>query len=469
MELEATRNLKVIEAKIQELLLKLQDVNITTYSLPNMGESENLEKSIRTISSKLADWITAKKFQQLLMLKDLAGRIRSIAQREGRYYVNKGLRAVRIRFAGGSTISLVAAYWVERRSKHSMGVFLSLYLLGIYEHCSPLLVAEIPKLCAALGSFQEARALLADRECHVDIKTIRCVMKRFAQRARSCQKAKSHLMFPSEQLDGCRAVVSSDGGRLRIRKNKRGKRTPKGRSRYHTDWREPKLLIIYVVDEQGRMSSAFAPIIDGSLAGPESLYALIWLYLHALGVSKVEQILFVADGAPWIWECLQALKSLLRLRGIQCLVIELIDMYHAVQHLHAFVNMKRGWGQKKRSRWVHAQKKRLREGKTESVLQALQDGCRGAKSKTLAREREYFVKNRKRLDYATVRAKNLPIGSGAIESAMRRVVNLRMKSPCIFWGEETASEMLLLRAYYKAGRWESLKIAAYEGGILCAA
>lgn len=90
------------------------------------------------------------------------------------------------------------------------------------------------------------------------------------------------------------------------------------------------------------MSSAFAPVIDGSLAGPESLYALIWLYLHALGVSKVEQILFVADGAPWIWECLQALKSLLRLRGIQCLVIELIDMYHAVQHLHAFVNMKRG-------------------------------------------------------------------------------------------------------------------------------
>ncbi len=115
-------------------------------------------------------------------------------------------------------------------------------------------------------------------------------------------------------------------------------------------------------------------------------------------------------------------------------MIELIDMYHAVQHLHAFANMKREWRRKKRSRWINEQKKRLREGKIEAVLQDLQDGCRGTKSKILAREQEYFFKNRERLDYAAVRAKNLPIGSGAIESAMRRVVNLRMKSPSIFLG-----------------------------------
>ena len=59
--------------------------------------------------------------------------------------------------------------------------------------------------------------------------------------------------------------------------------------------------------------------------------------------------------------------------------------------------------------------------------------------------------------YQTLRALKLPIGSGAIESAIRRVVNLRLKGPCIFWYKENAEKILMLRAFYKAGRWNVLK------------
>src|SRR5882724_8502533 len=51
----------------------------------------------------------------------------------------------------------------------------------------------------------------------------------------------------------------------------------------------------------------------------------------------------------------------------------------------------------------------------------------------------------------------LPIGSGAIESAVRRVVNLRLKGPSLFWCRASAEAILLLRSYYKAGRWNMLK------------
>lgn len=470
MKAEANQNLKIIETKIQELLSNLQEVSEGNSPLANAQDAENLERSIRSITSQLADWISAKKFQQCLILKDLAYRIRRLGQQNGKRFVHKDNRGIGVRFSGGSVILLIASYWVEFRSKETAGgVFLSLHLLGIHDHCSPLLIVEIPKLCAALASLKEARDLLADRGCCMDIKTIRNIVKRFAKRARACQKMQAHLMFSGEQLSGCRVVLSTDGGRLRIRKNKRGKRTKKGRCRYSTDWREPKLLIIYVVDEQGRMNSTFAPVIDGSMGRPESIYALIWIYLQSLGISRVEQILFVADGAVWIWECLQALRSLLQLRGIHCRIIELIDMYHAVQHLHAFIALKRGWSHKKRSLWINAQKQRLRYGKIDDMFDALQRVCRGTRNKILLREQEYFVKNRERLNYAAMRASNMPIGSGAIESAVRRVINLRLKSPCIFWNEDTAEEMLLLRAYYKAGRWNQLKTGAYEGGILCAA
>ena len=94
---------------------------------------------------------------------------------------------------------------------------------------------------------------------------------------------------------------------------------------------------------------------------------------------------------------------------------------------------------------------------------------KGSKSQLLQRELMYFVNNRKRLCYKEVAALKMPIGSGAIESAVRRVINLRLKSPCIFGKEDTAEEMLLLRAYYKSGRWNLLKKMAYEGGLSYAA
>ena len=49
-----------------------------------------------------------------------------------------------------------------------------------------------------------------------------------------------------------------------------------------------------------------------------------------------------------------------------------------------------------------------------------------------------------------------------IESAIRRVVNLRLKGPAIFWCKENAEALLMLRAYYKSGRWQQLKSMAFS-------
>ena len=51
---------------------------------------------------------------------------------------------------------------------------------------------------------------------------------------------------------------------------------------------------------------------------------------------------------------------------------------------------------------------------------------------------------------------NLPVGSGQVESAVRRVVNLRFKAPGCFWKENTVNNLLHLRACFKAGRWDEL-------------
>jgi hypothetical protein len=59
-----------------------------------------------------------------------------------------------------------------------------------------------------------------------------------------------------------------------------------------------------------------------------------------------------------------------------------------------------------------------------------------------------------RLKYPTFRSYGLPVGSGAIESGIRRVINLRLKGNSIYWRESAAESMLQIRAHILTGRWD---------------
>ena len=102
----------------------------------------------------------------------------------------------------------------------------------------------------------------------------------------------------------------------------------------------------------------------------------------------------------------------------------------------------------------------LLQGQVEKVICAVQAICRGRTSKEIRTERDYFVRNVTRMAYKRLRTIKMPIGSGSVESAIRRVVNLRLKGPCIFWCKENAEAILLLRSYWKAWRWNMLKSIA---------
>ena len=105
--------------------------------------------------------------------------------------------------------------------------------------------------------------------------------------------------------------------------------------------------------------------------------------------------------------------------------------------------------------WIYEmqflERRLLLKGQVEEVVKAVQTICRGRNSKAITTERDYFVRNRQRMAYPALKALRLPIGSGAIESAVRRVINLRLKGACIFWYRENAEKMLMLRSYYRVG------------------
>ena len=127
-----------------------------------------------------------------------------------------------------------------------------------------------------LGSLQEAQDVLANRGVALDIKTIRLIAYRYAARARLVQQVERTTF--EDTVAHRRVVISSDGGRLRLRETKRGPKTKKGGRRYTGAWREPKVLLVYVVDAEGKCDARFVPVMDATLKGPDAVFALLRTY-----------------------------------------------------------------------------------------------------------------------------------------------------------------------------------------------
>jgi hypothetical protein len=400
---------------------------------------QSWERAIAALTNRLSALLMAEATQAALDDAENRRRARSLAQGAGHILKDQGRRDVSLQTTCGPI--LVRVTYFSRncdRSKAGKGMYPMLLLWGVQDRCSAAIAAEISKLVAMLGSLEEVEQVLSDRGRPLDFKTIRTIADRFASRARAAQRA-GNLDW-GEAVAGRRVVVSTDGGRIRIRTTKRGPKTAKGRNRYRTDWREPKLLIIYAVDEKGQKDREFLAVVDGTLGGPDAIFKLMECYLRELKITTADTILFVADGARWIWNRAGAL-------------------------------LRRRWTASERQAWIGRQRRRLLKGGFEEVRAAIDAVCGSRPGRALKRERDYFKRNggKGRMDYARAAALKLPIGSGAIESAIRRVVNLRLKGPSIYWHKKSAEAVLLLRSYYKAGRWNHLEKQALTtamGGAL---
>jgi len=458
---KAVKKIAEIEQQLQETKSEL-DRWLAAGSTPsNASELAQREQEGKALTDRLQALATALQMQRALAGFALHEQERKLAKASPKKMKDFGYRPVTVQFLGGLEVELMARYWCrsQARADKGKGSYFGLVLLGVCDRCTPALASEVAQLAAALGSFEDAQSRLRQMGVKMSIRRITTVAYHFARRARRGQELEG--MGIGGSLAGKRVVISTDGGRLRVRKNKRGKKTKKGRSRYRTDWREPKLLVIYVVDDKGRIDREFAPVMDGTLQGPDEVFRLLEFYLRELGVNQATEVLFIADGATWIWQRVTKLWQRLGLVGIRCW--ELVDFYHVVEHVYALAALNTSWRKSRRKRWATQQRRRLWRGELKAFTAEVERLCRGKRGKAWARERDYLLRNARagRLDYAKARRAKMPIGSGAMESAVRRVVNLRLKGAGIFWHEEHAEQMLLLRTYYKSKQWQVLVNKAF--------
>src|SRR3954452_18065798 len=121
------------------------------------------------------------------------------------------------------------------------------------------------------------------------------------------------------------------------------------------------------------MDRKFLAVIDGTLGGPDAIFKFMEFSLSELKITTADKVLFVADGARWIWN---RVGALLRRLGVEPdRVNELVDFSHAVEHLGQIAALPRRWAAAERRAWIGRQRRRLLKGEVEEVQAAIDAVC----------------------------------------------------------------------------------------------
>jgi hypothetical protein len=369
---------------------------------------------------------------------------------------------------GGLAITVMTLYCSPRgrtgkgRGIEGSGLYPELAAYRISEGSSPNLQSEVGRLVGLLP-IEQARAELARQGLEQDEKAVRRIAaelgaQMLAMRTRDLMRFRRGELPAGSEFAGKSVAVGIDGGRVRTRTvvetiRVSGKRK---RKKFRVEWREPKVVILFEVDKKGRMVRGSRPVIDGTLQGPDALIELVAFHLHRMGAAQANVVTFVADGAPWIWKRLDWVVAKVKLDP--CRVVEVLDWCHAVHHVSvALAALPLAEGKRQELyQWLRGL---LKEGKSRLVLGELQALAVNEPDDSPAwREIRYLTKHSDagRLRYNCFRCRGVPIGSGVIESTIRRAINLRLKGNGIYWTEENAEATFQLRAAVLSGRWEEI-------------
>lgn len=226
--------------------------------------------------------------------------------------------------------------------------------------------------------------------------------------------------------------------------------------------REAKLGCVFTQthrDKKGRpvrdeASTTYTGAIETAEEFGKRIYGEAW----KRGCCRAKKNVVIGDGAEWI-------RNLVAEHFPDA--TQIVDLYHARQHLWEVARQLYPHDEVKRRAWMKVHQKRLLDrGKIEKLVDALRciDTDNPQLTEKIRTEADYFETNAERMRYPKFRRQHLFVGSGVIEAGCKTMIGSRLKQSGMFWTVRGANAILALRTNRLSGRfeqyWENRSMAA---------
>ncbi len=168
----------------------------------------------------------------------------------------------------------------------------------------------------------------------------------------------------------------------------------------------------------------------------------------AARIGPKRNLIAIGDGARWIWDFFGEHYPQ---------AVQILDLYHVLEKLGMWARLLWGQGEVCRD-WMELQQSRLQTDAVAEVLEAVQaERCLGESYKQQQSLVSYLTNNQCRMQYGTYLKAGYLLGSGAIESANREVIQQRLKLSGQRWTSQGLQQVANLRVAYKSGRQALLR------------
>lgn len=378
-------------------------------------------------------------------------------------YLRCELTPKTITLKGGSRIRIPSFYALSMKKKmgpkravaNGRGKHLLLSYWGFIDNLSPGHWEEIARAAAGSASFALAQQELNFQGIPISQNKVEHVVKRVGEEA---LKTGAMLLCKNKRNQGeqenfkdKRICITIDGGRIRIREWKEGRPKKNHGKGFATPWIEPKLLCIYELNEKGEKKKDTDPLYFATIEGPDKLFDTLLQLSVFLNLKQATSVICSADGSDWIWNLFEKLIEKLEIKDKTTLVA---DYFHAVEHLTEIVELNSAKSEKEKQTQIKTLAAFLKQGKFDLMKQQILNEAKTLNKPEMKDKFNYFEKRKERMRYDQYLENNIPIGSGAVESAVKRVINQRIKSAGSFWLKESVERFLFLRCALISGRWK---------------
>ena len=160
------------------------------------------------------------------------------------------------------------------------------------------------------------------------------------------------------------------------------------------------------------------------------------------GFDRADRRVVLGDGAPWIWNIADELFP-----G----AVQIVDLFHAKQHLWDVAKAIYGPGTDMAERWAKRRRDELDGGRLAELLRALRrHGARDEARRCI----DYIRRNRHRMRYPEFRAAGLCVSSGVLEAGCKHAIGHRLKQGGMHWTVAGANAITALRCCKLSRRYE---------------